>query len=203
MSPRLTQAFGVHSQGHLIWAMFSFVRHLEKEGNQILQAQWTAFLDCYAEASKWNCELKIASLKESVAKGNEQFDNLKQEKIRLISLKSSLQSPPCIHLSHFPPILISLLCIFSLKNNRQKPQLCRGRRPEGEILTPWDSSWADRKKTDPSSFSAGTQPMTSHGCCLLRPPTFLFLYKIFLLPLLCRKVHVTRYGCKPWIAILC
>ena len=71
----------------------SFERQLEKEGNQTLLAQWIVFLDCYAEASKCNSELKIASPKECVAKGSEQCDNLKQEKIRLISLKSSLHLP--------------------------------------------------------------------------------------------------------------
>ena len=71
----------------------SFERQLEKEGNHTLLAQWTVSLDCYAEASKCNSELKTASPKECVAKGNEQCDNLKQENIRLISLKSCLHLP--------------------------------------------------------------------------------------------------------------
>lgn len=61
----------------------SHIVHLRgtlKEGNQTLLAQWIAFLDCYAEASKCNSELKIASPKQCVAKVLSNHDNLKQEK---------------------------------------------------------------------------------------------------------------------------
>ena len=51
----------------------------------------------------------------------------------------------------------------------------------------------DRKKRDPFSFPAGTQPMTSQTL-FTKPAHLLFPHKRFLLPLLCREVHETSYG---------
>lgn len=167
----------------------SFERQLEKEGNQTLLAQWIVFLDCYAEASKCNSELKIASPKECVAKGSEQCDNLKQEKIRLISLKSSLHLPA----SNCPT---SLLCwspsLTSVKIKNKNIKYIESGDWKGNPHSPRQRP-IDRKKRDPFSFPAGTQPMTSQTL-FTKPAHLLFPHKRFLLPLLCREVHETSYG---------
>lgn len=119
----LSAAFDLRNTVHL--------RNLEKKGNTISQAQLAAFLDCHAAASKWNFELKIVSLKDSVAKINEQFDNLKREQIRLVSLAN----PPCTQLSLFPLMLISPL-------------------PQPAVLFPFTDSTAPNKSSKtPQNFA--------------------------------------------------
>lgn len=100
----LSAAFDLSNTVHL--------RNLEKKGNTISQAQLAAFLDCHAAASKWNFELKIVSLKDSVAKINEQFDNLKREQIRLVSLANPpIASPyPTVSLPSYADLSPSTAC---------------------------------------------------------------------------------------------
>lgn len=113
-----------------------------------------------------------------------------------------MPSPSCIQLSHFPPMLVSLRSVFSVKiKNRNIKYIESGdwkEHPHSLRQPP-----INRKKGAPFSFPAETQPITSHRLCSLNLPSFLSPYEHFLLPSLCREVNETSCGYRSWIVILC
>ena len=81
--------------------------------------------------------------------------------------------------------------------NKQKLQLNRVGRPEGELSCPEAIAEPKRKKED-SYFLARTQPTKNHGLCLLWPSQlpFPFYNSVLLLP--CRE-----FACdSPWLQTL-
>ena len=89
--------------------------------------------------------------------------------------------------------------------DKQRPRLDRVGRPEGGALSPCYSHRPQQEEERlpffPGKDSANEKPWNSLFTVAL--PTSFFPYKSVLLPLLCRDLHMTLHGCRPWISVLC
>ena len=94
---------------------------------------------------------------------------------------------------------------YTIKINKQKPQLNRVRRRAVGVLTSCDNNRAQQEEVRLLFFfdkdSANEKPWT---LCSLQPSQLPFpRYKRVLLPSACRDLHIACQGYRPCITILC